>query len=279
MADLPGAWREGVKRLLGLEVPSDAVGCLQTSLGWRELRLLPELRRRLPDRRAAVGGDGARNRVPRGGPPPRRGGSDPGAGSRAGFIDTAGGWTRFRWSKRRPVRASRTTRSCATCGRSPAPPEPRLSPAAPEAVLRGPGGADRRLRRGDPGDRHAVGRAGDVVDPRVVQELDRVGSPPCSPQTPSFDSGRVLRTSQARPSDQLPDTGRVEGLKRRAVEDLDVDVACQHAPLDVVAAETEGGLRQIVGAEGEEVGVVSRSGPPAGMPGGSSIMVPIVKPE
>src|SRR6202008_880220 len=27
--DLPGAWNEGVRRLLGLEVPSDALGCLQ----------------------------------------------------------------------------------------------------------------------------------------------------------------------------------------------------------------------------------------------------------
>jgi carboxypeptidase Taq len=29
VADLPGAWREAVKRLLGLEVPSDSLGCLQ----------------------------------------------------------------------------------------------------------------------------------------------------------------------------------------------------------------------------------------------------------
>jgi carboxypeptidase Taq len=29
VADLPGAWREGMKRLLGVEVPSDALGCLQ----------------------------------------------------------------------------------------------------------------------------------------------------------------------------------------------------------------------------------------------------------
>jgi len=29
VAELPGAWREGIKRLLGLEVPSDALGCLQ----------------------------------------------------------------------------------------------------------------------------------------------------------------------------------------------------------------------------------------------------------
>jgi carboxypeptidase Taq len=29
VADLPAAWREGMRRLLGLEVPSDAQGCLQ----------------------------------------------------------------------------------------------------------------------------------------------------------------------------------------------------------------------------------------------------------
>jgi carboxypeptidase Taq len=29
VADLPGAWREGMHRLLGVEVPSDALGCLQ----------------------------------------------------------------------------------------------------------------------------------------------------------------------------------------------------------------------------------------------------------
>ena len=29
VADLPGAWREGVRRLLGLDVPTDALGCLQ----------------------------------------------------------------------------------------------------------------------------------------------------------------------------------------------------------------------------------------------------------
>jgi carboxypeptidase Taq len=29
VADLPGAWRDGIRRLLGLEVPSDALGCLQ----------------------------------------------------------------------------------------------------------------------------------------------------------------------------------------------------------------------------------------------------------
>lgn len=35
VADLPAAWRDGMRRLLGLEVPSDALGCLQ-DVHWSE---------------------------------------------------------------------------------------------------------------------------------------------------------------------------------------------------------------------------------------------------
>jgi carboxypeptidase Taq len=35
VADLPDAWREGMRRLLGIEVPSDALGCLQ-DVHWSE---------------------------------------------------------------------------------------------------------------------------------------------------------------------------------------------------------------------------------------------------
>jgi carboxypeptidase Taq len=35
VADLPAAWRDGMRRLLGLEVPSDALGCLQ-DIHWSE---------------------------------------------------------------------------------------------------------------------------------------------------------------------------------------------------------------------------------------------------
>ena len=63
VADLPAAWREGMRRLLGVEVPSDALGCLQdVHWGAGQLRLLPQLCPRLPDRRTAVGGDGGRAR-------------------------------------------------------------------------------------------------------------------------------------------------------------------------------------------------------------------------
>ncbi len=65
------------------------------------------------------------------------------------------------------------------------------------------------------------------------------GSPPCSPQTPSFRSGLRRAPEPGAHAHHLPHTGRVERLERRAVEDLDVDVAAEHAPLDVVAAEAQ----------------------------------------
>ena len=55
--DLPAAWNDGTRRLLGIEVPDDAAGVLQdTHWAARRVRLLPVLRARLPDRRPAVGG-------------------------------------------------------------------------------------------------------------------------------------------------------------------------------------------------------------------------------
>ncbi len=65
VADLPAAWNDGMRRLLGVEVPDDARGVLQ-DIHWAAgvLRLLPELRARLPHRRAAVGAPGVRARTP-----------------------------------------------------------------------------------------------------------------------------------------------------------------------------------------------------------------------
>src|SRR3712207_8411852 len=45
--------------------------------------------------------------------------------------------------------------------------------------------------------------------------------------------------------------------ERRAIDDLAFDIARQERALDVVAREPEGGLRQVVRAEGEEVRVRS----------------------
>ena len=84
VADLPAAWNDGMRRLLGVEVPDDARGVLQ-DMHWaaRRVRLLPELRARLPHRGAAVGAleadAGAQDDALR----RRRRGGDPGVAGRA----------------------------------------------------------------------------------------------------------------------------------------------------------------------------------------------------
>src|ERR1039458_2701633 len=53
------------------------------ALGRRRVRLLPQLRARVPHRRSAVGGDGGRDRIARAGFAPWGGGSDPTLARRA----------------------------------------------------------------------------------------------------------------------------------------------------------------------------------------------------
>src|SRR4051812_31256788 len=59
---------------------------------------------------------------------------------------------------------------------------PRFRKVGTKSLGVGPGTIvrmdDRRLRRGDPRDRHPERRAGHVVEPRHVEELDRVGVSP-----------------------------------------------------------------------------------------------------
>ena len=49
--------------------------------------------------------------------------------------------------------------------------------------------AEGGLRGGQPRDRHAVRRAGDVVEADLWQKMTLSGSPPCSPQMPTLRSG------------------------------------------------------------------------------------------
>ena len=84
VADLPAAWNDGMRRLLGVEVPDDAHGVLQ-DIHWAAgvLRLLPELRAGLPHRRAAVGAPGVGARPPGRRAAPRRRRADPRVARRA----------------------------------------------------------------------------------------------------------------------------------------------------------------------------------------------------
>ena len=116
VADLPAAWREG------MQPPARRRGPLRRArlpagraLGRRQLRLLPQLRARLPDRRAAVGGAGARARPARGGSAPRRGRRDPALARRARAPPRAAPGHDAARRARDRARRSRSSRSCGTC--------------------------------------------------------------------------------------------------------------------------------------------------------------------
>src|SRR5712692_5615579 len=115
---------------------------------------------------------------------------------------------------------------------------------APIIVMRSPRGNRRvggrlvpdgflqlRLRRRQPGDRHAVGRAGDVVEPRA-------GLPALL--DPDLD--------------KLPYAGGVERDEGILLEQAVLDVVVQELAR-IVAAQAEAHLREVVGAEGEELGL------------------------
>src|SRR3954449_12510882 len=123
-------------------------------------------------------------------------------------------------------------------------------------------GAHGGLRCGDAGDGHPVGAARHVVDARVVEEVDRVGVAAVLAADAELDVGLGLAAQPRAHAQHLPHPRRVDRLERRAVEDLQVDVAREDLALDVVAAEAQRGLREVVGAEGEEVGLL---GDPVGL--------------
>ena len=81
------------------------------------------------------------------------------------------------------------------------------------------------------------------------------GSPPCSPQMPTLSLGRVFRPALDADLDHLADTFLVEHREGIVREQLLLEVEGQELA-DVVPAVAEGHLRQVVGAEREEVRVL-----------------------
>ena len=121
--------------------------------------------------------------------------------------------------------------------------------------------AERGLRRREPRDRHAERRAGHVVEPdaRGRSATER-GSPPCSPQMPSLSSGSRLPALARR---------RSASARRRPPWSSDANGSCGKIPLSTYvgqearrrrrATAPKRRLRQVVGAEREEVGRRARS--------------------
>src|SRR6266700_2471577 len=118
----------------------------------------------------------------------------------------------------------------------------------------------RRLRRGEAGDRNPIRRATDVVEPRVLADFDRARVAAMLAANPHLQFFmRLLKTCPRRPPfrgcelQQPPHTLRVELSERIGGPDLLLDVARDDLTA-IVARKPEGGLRQIVCAKAEKLG-------------------------
>ena len=105
-----------------------------------------------------------------------------------------------------------------------------------------------------PGDRDAERRAGDVVQADPVEEVHRVGVAAVLAADADLEVGPGRPAALGADPDQLADALDVEGLERGDPEDAHLQVGGEERGLDVVAGEPPGGLGQVVGAEGEELG-------------------------
>src|SRR5262249_522167 len=113
--------------------------------------------------------------------------------------------------------------------------------------------AQRRLRRRQPRDRHAIGRARDVVETALVAEEGRGRIATMFATDAELQAVAHLATTLARDIDQLADALDVERGERVVLEDSALLVLLEERRR-VIPAETVGGLGEVVGAEGKELG-------------------------
>ena len=106
----------------------------------------------------------------------------------------------------------------------------------------------------EPRDRDAERRAGDVVEADLVEEVHAVGVAAVLAADADLQvrlGGPALLDGDAH---QPADAVAVDRLERADPEDAELEVAREERRLDVVAAEALAHLREVVRAEGEEVG-------------------------
>ncbi len=82
------------------------------------------------------------------------------------------------------------------------------------------------------------------------------GWPACSPHAPSLIVGLAARASRQAMPDQFADTVLIEHGERVVGQHAERPIRREQRGLDVVTAERVRHLRQVVGAEGEEVGML-----------------------
>jgi hypothetical protein len=107
------------------------------------------------------------------------------------------------------------------------------------------------------GDRHPerASRYGEhVVETGRVEELDRLGVASVLAAHAELEVGLGLAAEPRRRAHELAHAALVDGLERVALQQALLEVRRHHPALDVVAAEAERHLGEVVGAEAEEVG-------------------------
>src|SRR5438270_6435315 len=114
--------------------------------------------------------------------------------------------------------------------------------------------AGRRLSGRHAGDRHPVRRAAHVVEPRELEERNRLGVAAVLAADPELEVRLGLASGPRREAHEPAHPRPVERLEWAAVQDALVPVAAEEAALGVVAGGAERRLRQIVGPERKEVG-------------------------
>ena len=117
------------------------------------------------------------------------------------------------------------------------------------------------LRSSKPRDRNAIGRAGHVIQPDLVTEGDRGRIAAMFAANADLELRPRLAAALDADLDQFADAVAIDRDERIDLQNAARNIGAEESG-GVVAADAVGGLRQIVGAEGEEfrgVGDVARS--------------------
>src|ERR1035437_7779165 len=110
-----------------------------------------------------------------------------------------------------------------------------------------------RLRSCQPGGQQPEGRAGYIVEPDLVAELEGLWIAAMLATDANLEVGSGVASLGRRHLHQQAGASLVKGGEGILFEDSGLDI-CRKEVVDVVTRDAIGGLRQIVGAEAEELG-------------------------
>src|SRR5688572_536638 len=108
----------------------------------------------------------------------------------------------------------------------------------------------------EPRHRDPERRAGNVIEPGAMTERDARRVAAVFSADADLQPLAALAAESHADLHELPHTGLVDGRKRIALQDALLQVLAQESGLGVIARDTECGLREIVGAEGKELGIL-----------------------